>query len=144
MTRRVSLLVAVIGGLAGASLVLADGAFTYAGLELSVKGVERVKAYRDLKVDNERKHDFVVVRLEVRWSAEKRHLLLEDDDLRLKDTRGKDYRCALKFVQSSAPADGHPTVLEIPFQVRSEAEPASLRVGKTIIPLEAGSAPAAP
>ena len=114
---------------------------TFDGLEVAVVGTERVKAFRDLKVKDPKKQDLLVVRLEVRWTDEKRHILIKDDDLAVKDQRGKTHDCALGFVQASAPADGAPATLEVPFSLKTEAVAVSLRLGKIWVPIE--SAPGA-
>jgi hypothetical protein len=109
---------------------------TYKGLELKVLGAERVKVYRDLKVKDEKKQDLLVVRLEVRWTEETRHLLIEDDDLSVKDAKGGSYGCALTFVQRTADANRTPSILEIPFRVKAEVAITTLRLDKTVIPID--------
>jgi hypothetical protein len=132
--RRLGLSAAVV-----ALFALAAGAeekTSFQNPELAPVGGERVKAFRDLKVKDAKKQDIVVVRLEVRWTAEKRHVLVKDGDVALKDGRGKTHDCALHFVQASAPADGAPSVIEIPFRVPAEAAIVSLRLGKIWVPFE--------
>ena len=116
---------------------------TFGGLEVAVVGAERVKTFRDLKVKDPKKHDLLIVRLEIHWTDETRHILIKDKDLAVKDGRGKTHDCALGFVQASAPADGAPTTLEVPFHLKTEAVAASLRLGKAWLPLESAP-PAAP
>jgi hypothetical protein len=114
---------------------------TYRGMEIAAIGAERVAAYRDLKVKDENKRDLLIVRLEVRWTAENRHLLIEDDDLRVRDANGRRHKCAFTFVQATASPGEEKTVVEIPFRVKKDAKIVSLEVGKIVLPLE--SAPAA-
>jgi hypothetical protein len=119
-----------------AATAAAEEKATFQGLEVAITGVERVKAYRDLKAKHPKKDDLVVVKLEVRWTADTRHVLFKDDDLALRDARGKTHRCALGFVQAAAPADGARTTIEIPFEVKAEAAIASIRLGKTWLPID--------
>jgi len=108
----------------------------YKGLQLSVVGAERVSAYRDLKVKNEKKEDLLIVRLEVRWTAENRYLLVEDDDLHVRDAGGRNHKCAFTFVQSTAEPEAESAVVEIPFRVKKDATIVSLEIGKTVLPIE--------
>jgi hypothetical protein len=126
----------VLGALAAG----AGETITFQGLDVGVVGAERVKVFRDLKVKDPKKQDLLVVRLEVRWTAEIRHILIKEKDLAVKDERGKTHDCALDFVQASAPTDGAPTTLEVPFHLKTDAAVVSLRLGKTWLSLE--SAPA--
>ena len=138
-------LAVVIGlGLLAGGAGAADQPAASASPTLSLLGVERVKKYRDLEVKDPKKQDLAVVRVQVRWSAEVRHVLVKDDDLKLRDAAGRDYECLLHFVQASAPLDDAPGTLEIPFAVRVEAQLVSLRIGKTTLPLAAVSPAATP
>ncbi len=133
-----------LAAFAGSTASLAEEAPTYKGLGLKVLGAERVKAYRDLTVKDEKKHDLLVVRLEIQWNDETRHLLIEDDDLSVKDTKGGSYGCALSFVQRTADAARTPSVLEIPFRVKTDVSIVTLRLDKTLIPIDSPASVAKP
>ncbi len=138
--RHLGPLVAAVGLVALAAS--AEEKVSFQGLEVVPLGAERVKTFRDLKVKDAKKQDLVVVRLEVRWTGDKRHVLIKEGDVALKDARGKTHDCALSFVQAHAPADGAAGVLEVPFRVPAEAGLVSLRLGKIWVPFEvAASAP---
>jgi hypothetical protein len=114
----------------------AEETVKFKGLEVAVAGTERVKAFRDLKVKDAKKHDLLIVRLEVRWTEETRHILIKEGDLAVKDARGKSHDCALGFVQASAPPNGSSTTtIEIPFHLNADTTAVSLRLGKSSLSL---------
>jgi hypothetical protein len=112
---------------------------TYGGVELKLDSVMRAKAFRDLTVKNERKHDLAIIKLAIVWTPEKRTLLIDDSDLRLSDVKGKKHKCALKFVQALAPQDLSTTLVEIPFRVDADVELKELRIGNAILDLTPAS-----
>jgi hypothetical protein len=114
----------------GASFALAEETVTFDGQEIVVVSVARVKEFRDLKVKDVKKQDLAVVVLELRWKGEKRQVLIQDKDLAVRDARGGNHDCALRFVQAVAAPDESPARLEIPFHVKADVALTGLRIGK--------------
>ena len=132
---------ALIGLSLGLALpaVCAEEKATFEGHELVVVSVARMKAFRDLKVKDAKTQDLAVVTVELRWRGDKRHVLIKEDDLSVRDTRGKSYDCALSFVQADAAEETGPARFEIPFQVRADVALVSLRVGKAVLAIDSPS-----
>jgi hypothetical protein len=114
----------------------AEQTVTFDGHEIAVVSVARAKEFRDLKVKDAKKHDLAIVTLELRWRGDKRHVLLKDDDLAVRDAGGKNHDCALKFVQADAQEEEGPARIEIPFQVRADVALVSLRIGKSSLTID--------
>jgi|WetSurMetagenome_2_1015567.scaffolds.fasta_scaffold663416_2 hypothetical protein len=129
---------ALIGLALGFALPVAAAEQTgiFDGHEVAVVSVVRAKEFRDLKVKNAKKDDLAIVTLELRWHGEKRHVLIKEDDLEVRDARGKNHECALRFVQADALEDAGPARLEVPFHVAADVALVSLRVGKTVLALD--------
>jgi hypothetical protein len=109
---------------------------TFEGHEIAVVSVARMKEFRDLKVKDAKRQDLAVVTVELRWRGDKRHVLIKEDELSVRDTRGKSYECALSFVQADAAEEEGPVRFEIPFHVRADVALASLRVGKAVLAID--------
>jgi hypothetical protein len=107
----------------------------YQGVEIQPVSVERAKAFRDLEVKNERKHDLAIVRVSAKWSAKAMRLLIKDSEIKVVDAKGKSKRCALKFIQAHAPQDLSSSTIEIPFRVDAGVALKELRIGKSILDL---------
>ncbi len=103
---------------------------SFQGLELTILGIERDKVYRDVRVENEKKQDLLVVHLSVRWTPSARSLFLDDSQIRLRDNGGRAYSPALSFVQAMAEADLKDTLIDLPFIVRLNAQPQSLSLAQ--------------
>lgn len=99
-------------GLSAALVVLgvsawgAEEAATFEGHELKVVSVARAKEFRDLKVKDTKKQDLAIVVVELRWTGEGRSVLIRDKDLSVRDSRGDNQECLLRFVQAASGADG--------------------------------------
>jgi hypothetical protein len=135
---------ALIGLAFGLALPAAHAmeAGTFEGHEIVVVSVARAKEFRDLKVKDAKKRDLAIVTIEVRWRGEKRHVLIRDNELAVRDARGENHECALRFVQADAVEEQGPARLEIPFQVRADVALQSLRVGKSLLAIDSpASAP---
>jgi hypothetical protein len=117
-------------------LARAEQTGTFDGHEVVVISVVRAKEFRDLKVKDAKKQDLAIVTLELRWRGDKRHVLIKEDDLAVRDARGKDHDCALRFVQADSLESEGPARLEIPFHVAADVALVSLRIGKTVLPLD--------
>jgi len=129
---------ALVGLAFGLALPMASAEETGAfdGHEIAIVSVARAKEFRDLKVKEAKKQDLAIVTLELRWRGEKRHVLIKDSDLEVRDARGKNHECALHFVQADAVEGEGPVRLEIPFYVPADAALVSLRVGKTVLAID--------
>jgi hypothetical protein len=114
----------------GASFAYAEETVTFDGQEIAVVSVTRVKEFRDLKAKDVKKQDLAVVVLELRWKGEKRQVLIQDKDLAVRDARGGNHDCALRFVQAVAAPDESSARLEVPFHVKADVALTSLRIGK--------------
>jgi len=132
--RRLALIVLTLG--CALPLARAGESGIFDGHEVAVVSVTRAKEFRDLKVKNAKKEDLAIVTLELRWRGEKRHVLLKDDELSVRDARGKNHECALRFVQADALEDEGPARLEIPFHVAADVALVNLRIGKAVLTLD--------